>query len=298
MNGEHKVGFHVKSLEDVERFPKILGVNTIENKFDYIARGDNVDMMPFRDGHYELNHEFAKFLSDVVRNNGLQSQVHDSFTRALKKGRFDHFSLALRGDHDKILERFKLYNELNEKYDLCSVVTIHPPSFVIDGKELCSEGEALKAGREFFCRLDDLMIKEGFGYNVGIENQAIPKSFNKTLGYTNEQLKYLLGETSSIGLTVDSGHRLLAPNLSVKEMFSSAPIVNLHFHTNSGVPSRDTYDDDEHRFANEDNLKHFKNYVRAVRRYKIPVICEISELAKQTDEALTDYIQGLQSKLR
>ena len=91
--------------------------------------------------------------------------------------------------------------------------------------------------------------------------------------------------------------RRLNDAMSVAKLFSYAPVVNVHFHSNSGNPSRESYDDDEHLFATPDNLEHFSRYIKSFRRYGMPVVLEIDRLEQHTDDELAAYVAGLRGAI-
>jgi hypothetical protein len=186
-----------------------------------------------------------------------------------------------------------LYNE----FGIGTVVVMHPPQLITKEDYVCSYHDGIEYGREFLYALDVERKKNNWGFKVGLENMVPPKERSVTLGYTPKQLKALLGNTETIGLTVDSGHRLLAKDMSVAKMFSIAPVVSLHFHTNPGVFHQKGYEDDAHQFAEPHNLDKFTSYIRSIRRNQIPVTCEIDNLESISSERIGSYVRELRFML-
>ena len=65
----------------------------------------------------------------------------------------------------------------------------------------------------------------------------------------------------------------------------------------TGVFSPNDYNDDKHELATIENLRHFNAYIRSIRAWKIPVVCEIADLSTTPDETLTKYINDLRIRL-
>ena len=63
-----------------------------------------------------------------------------------------------------------------------------------------------------------------------------------------------------------------------------------------GVFLKDGYKDDSHDFALQTNLENFNAYLRSIRRYNLPVTCEIG-IENIPKETLISYINTLRFML-
>ncbi len=284
-----RIGFHIKSLPEFRRIGSVKGVNLVELKPDKMQRNGD-ELYSFDGERFEINKGMAEEISDFCKERDIQCQLHLPYER--KNDPLDEKGLCygIRDHHPLLLDRFRMVAELHDKYSIGEIVVMHPPQLLAKGKHLCSYNDGLEHGREFLYQLDKERKEKGWHYKVGLENMAAPKRDSITLGYSIKQLKHLLGNTETIGLTVDSGHRLLSDEMSVARMFGTAPIVSMHFHTNPGVFHDVGHDDDTHQFAEPQNLEHFSTYIRSIRRYSIPVTCEISDLDSIPNHVIEDYV--------
>ncbi len=286
-----RIGFHVKNIADLEKAGRIPGVNLVEIKPDKFRKA-GTELYSFDGRRFRINHDLAKRVMDFCAERDMQMQLHLPYERKNDPKVEEGLCYGVREHHTKLIDRFKLVNDLNRRYSIGRIVVMHPPQLVSNGKTLCTYNCGLEYGREFLFRLDELRKSEEFDFKVGVENMIAPKKGNIALGYNPSQLKHLLGNTETIGLTVDSGHRLLSDEMSVSEMFGIAPVVSLHFHSNPGVFASEGYKDDAHDFADYRNLEHFNNYLRSIRRNNLPVTCEVS-IEDVSDNKLKDYINYL-----
>lgn len=291
-----RIGFHVKSLEDFKRFLVFEGVNLVEIKPQFWKRNNN-EIYSYKNGLFRINKKMASSIKEVAEDRNIQIQLHLPFTKKNDINDEEGLCQGIKEHHGKLLDRYKMLAELYDKYNIGKVITVHPPTYIRNKKQVCTITQALEYGRELYFALDNLIKDNNYKFKIGIENLADPKKDSADLGYEVFHLKKLLGETEEIGLTVDTGHRLLAEHMSVKEMFALAPIVNMHFHSNPGVFSDKNYDDDKHELAKQANLKNFGNYIKYIRRCKIPVVCEISDLDKVHDSVLSEYVKDLRIRL-
>ena len=291
-----RIGFHIKSMEELDRIGNIEGVNLVELKPQGMAR--NGDRLYSFDGtNFKINKELAKQVRDFCGEKNIQVQLHLPYENSTDPSEERGLCYGIKEHHSLLLDRFKMVAELYGKYRIGKVTVMHPPQLISRGIKLCSYHNGLEHGREFLYALDRERKSGGWQFDIGLENMAGPKEDSHALGYDISQLKHLLGVTETIGLTVDSGHRLLSEDMSVSRMFSLANVVSLHFHTNHGVLHSEGHKDDEHDFANYRTLEHFNSYVRGIRRRNLPVTCEIRNLADIPSKNIQDYVAHLRFRL-
>lgn len=297
MNLERRIGFHVKSLDEVRRIANLKGANLMEIKPSFFKDRDCPELYTYENGIFKINHDTAKEIKDVAEENNMQVNLHLPYARKVDINEEDGLCQALKEHQSRILQRYEMLSDLYNNYKIGEIVTVHPPTYMKDGKLVAEMRDAKEHGRELYFALDELIREKGFKYKIGIENMPDPKRDSADLGYEVKHLKHLLGETENIGLTVDTGHRLLADKMSIAKLFALAPVVNMHFHSNPGIFSHENYDDDEHKLATVDNLKNFDRYLTSIRRNKIPVVCEVSHLERIDNKELEDYVEDLRVRL-
>jgi hypothetical protein len=295
MVNERRIGFHVKSLNDLKKALRIQGINLVELKPDKL-RKNGADLYAFDGKKFRINEKVAKKIRDFCQERDIQIQLHLPYEKKVDPNVEEGLCYGIKKHHLRLIDRFKMVNDLYTQYGIGKIVVMHPPQLVSNGELLCTYNEGLEYGREFLFELDNLRKSKGLDFKVGVENMIAPKQGYVSLGYNPPQLKHLLGNTETIGLTVDSGHRLLSEEMSVLEMFGIAPIVSLHFHSNPGLFLTEGYKDDAHQLADNRNLLHFSNYLRSIRRFKIPVTCEV-DIKNISDEKLNQYISLLRFML-
>jgi len=275
-------------MVELERVVALEGVNLVELKTQFFGTRGGAELYTYENGLWGINRDTASDVRQIADDNDVKVQLHLPYTKTVDIGKEEGLCQGLREHHDAIIDRYKMIAELYDQYGICDVVTVHPPAYRVGGRTVCTKDEALKAGNELYRRVDELM--PDFGFKLGVENMPNPGKDYANLGFEVKHLLALLDGTEHIGFTVDSGHRLLAGNMSVLYMFAKAPIVNLHFHSNLG-------ESDSHELATERNLKHFKNYIDAIKRFNIPVVCEVSDLEHRSDEELVGHVMGLRERL-
>lgn len=290
-----RIGFHVKSISDLEKAGRIDGVNLVEIKSDKLKK-NGAELYSFDGKKFRVNERVAEKIRHFCEERDIQIQLHLPYEKRVDPKVEEGLCYGIKKHHPKLMDRFKMINDLYTQFGIGKIVVMHPPQLISNGETLCTYNEGLEYGREFLFELDNLRKSRGLDFKVGVENMIAPKEENICLGYNPAQLKHLLGNTETIGLTVDSGHRLLSEEMSVSEMFGIAPIVSLHFHSNPGIFLSEGYKNDAHQFASYKNLLHFSNYLRGIRRFKIPVTCEV-DIKELPDEKLKQYIKQLRFML-
>lgn len=297
MNLTRKVGFHIKSMNELERIASIPNVNLVELKPDKMEK-NGASPYIYKNRQFSINESVAKEIQDICQENNVSVQIHLPYESQVDLEKENGLCYGIKEHHSILLDRFEMINELYKNFGIGEVVVLHPPQIRARNERICSKFDGLEHGREFLYLLDKNRIEKDWNYKVGLENMVPPKKDAITLGYTVGQLKLLIGNSQTIGLTVDSGHRLLNDQFSVSEMFSlGVPIVSMHFHRNPGVFSETGFSDDAHQFANSKNLKHFNAYIRSIRRNKIPLICEVRNLSDYSSQHLEDYVGYLRFEL-
>ncbi len=293
---ERRIGFHVKSMNELKRIGKIPGVNLVELKPDKMRKNGD-EMYSYERGAFRIGRGIVREIGEFCKAEGLQVQIHTPFEKKIDASVEEGLCMGIKAHHPALLERVKLYADLFTQFGIGSVVVMHPPQLYSKDAQICTFQDGLEYGREFLYMVDAWKKQQRMEFKVGVENMVPPKKAGATLGYTIKQLKQLLGNTETIGLTVDTGHRLLAKEMSVAQMFSIAPVVSMHLHSNPGVFMESNYDDDMHQFADSANLEHFLAYIRSIRRHQIPVTCEIDKLSDVPDNMIRDYVAHLRFML-
>lgn len=278
-------GFHVRSLEELT---KVLdaGSNVIELK-PYHMQRSGFPIYEYDGHHFHINHKNAKLVHKLAKRNKAQVQIHIPYEEHGIPNEEIGLCQTVRTHRKTIFERFKLIEKLRFKYNIGEVVTMHAGLVKYNNTILYSEHEALDRNQEFFLELDQF-LEEKCHFKLGVENVTSPKDMYASLGHTTDQLMYMLQDTKQIGLTIDTGHRNLTEDLSVKELMATFKVHNLHLHINSGKPDSRSFHDDSHDFAGQHNLPHFFNYAKAIQQKNIPVICEVNTYHK-SPEQLREY---------
>lgn len=294
---KNKIGFHVKSMSDLERLTNIKGVDLVELKPDHLRR--NNEELYYFDGHdFSLNERRLDKISKLCSKRGIEVQIHMPYEEKVDPLVEAGLCQTERTHHHKLLKRYEMYGEMLIQFGIGTVLTTHPPLIKVDGEQIWSEDEALETGKEFYAEVDRLIKKNNYNFKVGIENVVAPKDIGTSyLGYNPKQIDWLIGNTSEIGITVDTGHRLLNDEMSINKLIGYGEVVNCHFHANSGQVSQKDFEDDEHVFATSENLPHYGRYMKGLRRRGWPIILEISKLDKLSDDILSDYVTDLRKRL-
>lgn len=203
-----------------------------------------------------------------------------------------HFPPSLSGvslnpadlaQHDAILSLFSSIAGAVSQYGLLPNVTFHLPAIIWSGKSVFDGGEdkALDNTRWLFDRIGEAQLKHSWPIVIGVENQADPKKNAHVLGYLIEHFATVMKDTSDcINFTIDTGHRLLSRNLSVRDILALADylgkrIINFHMHENLGIIT-DSYKDDLHNLPMENRIPGMLNFLNRAVQYRIPIIFEVN----------------------
>lgn len=287
---EHKIGFHARSIRELERVVNIEGINLVELKPGLI-------IYSFDGNKFTVKKDAAKHVKELCGDR-ISVQIHLPYEKKDYPKTDEGLCQAIRSHHSLILARYDVVGQLLEQYGFGTVLTTHPPAFRIGKKEICSEEEALAAGVELYRNIDCLIKGKGYTFKVGVENMVAPKEVGtSSVGYKPEHIDMLIGNTSCIGITVDSGHRRLSDEMSIAKLFSYGRVVNFHFHSNSGKRSEKDYNDDEHVLATKENLPHYDRYLKSFRRFDLPVVLEIDKLEGLSDKELGAYVLNLRKEI-
>lgn len=293
---EQRVGFAVRNMEEFKRALR-LGANLVEIKLDRFAKGGH-PLYFYENGTFQANIVVLDMLAYVVKRQGVAVQFHLPIEDGVNLTRETGINIGVAEHHPVALERFVFLEAIFRKHRLGSVITVHPPPFSIDGRELVDEKTALANTRHFFERLDVLRLKHKHQTLIGVENQPDPKHQAACLGYLPRHFKEMLRNTRSIGLTIDTGHRRLTKEFTVREFLSlGLTPVNFHFHGNTGQFDSETYDDDQHLLPDATNVKGYENYLRYFRRHCPPVVLEISHLERYSDDDLRSFLEKFKREL-
>ena len=294
----HRIGFHVRNMKEYDLVTNLRGVNLIEIKPESFERKDNVQFWRFNGKDFIPNLNLISYVSGQCARKDIDIQIHMPF----ETKHDSYFEVGLcqadRLHHDLLLKKYDMIGNLNAWHGFGKTLTVHPPAFMFKGEKMCGVGEALDAGRELYWRLDQLKKQKGYEFKVGLENMTPPKNKGTSmLGFTPKHLDFLIGDTSGIGITMDSGHRNLSNEMHISTLFRYALIVNCHFHSNPGVFSEIDYDDDKHELATPDNLPNYGRYVKSFRRFNIPVVLEIGDLMKHNPRELEKCVSNLRREI-
>ncbi len=293
MISKYKIGFHARNMEELERVITIDSVNLVELKPKYF----NNSKFPlyFFDGKkFTSNKDVFSSIKQMCDDKNVQVQIHVVYETKIDPLVEEGLCQAKRSHHELLLQKYEMFGEIYKEFGIGNVLTVHPPLIT----EYFDEEETIAVGSEFYFKLDKLLKEKKYGLKIGIENMIAPKTeIANNVGYKPWHIDKLIGKTSEIGITIDSGHRRLNDLMSMSELFRYAPIVNAHFHSNKGIINKDNFKDDEHIFATPDNLENYYVYIKSFKRFKIPVILEIYALDNYHDNELKDYIQNLKREI-
>jgi len=298
MHKQNRIGFHARNWAELERVVNIEGVSLVELKPDKLRERDNIEMYFYDDKNFVINEPVVKEIKAMCNEKSLSAQIHLPFEKRHDDSEEQGLCQADRSHHDIIIARYEMFGRLLEEYGIGSTLTTHPPAFRFDGKQVWSEQEAIDAGIELYAKVDMLIKKKRYRFRFGIENMVLPKKLGTSnIGYKPEHIDKLISSTSEIGITVDSGHRRLNDEMSVAKLFSYGNVVNVHFHSNAGIPSDVDYKDDEHILATPKNLPYYNRYIKSFRRFRMPIVLEIDKLDQFSDKELGRYVMDLRKEI-
>lgn len=298
MHKQNRIGFHARNWAELERVVNIEGVSLVELKPDKLRERDNIEMYFYDGKSFVINEPVVKEIKAMCDEKGLSVQIHLPYAKRHDDSEEQGLCQAEISHHPMILARYAMFGRLLDKYGIGSVLTTHPPAFGFDSGQLWSEEEALEAGIDLYAKVDRQMKEKGYRFKLGIENMVMPKKSGiGNIGYNPRHIDKLIGSTSEIGITVDSGHRRLNDEMSVAKLFSYGHVVNVHFHSNAGIPSEVDYNDDEHIFATPRNLPYYNRYIKSFRRFRMSIVLEIDKLDQFSDEGLGRYVMNLRREI-
>lgn len=287
------VGVSVKNWDEMLR-AIYLGANMVEIKLEKFAENGK-PLYTQRKGHFRKNHKVLGELAAIAEERSVAFQLHLPIERCVNPMKETGINVGVRSHHEVALRRFILLEEINLQYPcIGSIITIHPPTLSFNYNSVLPADEILENTKIFYEMLDEYRLKHDHQTLIGLENQPGAKLLATCLGDSPKHFKYILKNTRTIGVTIDSGHRLLAENFTVTELLGFAfTVVNFHFHGNDGIFDFETYDDDQHQIPMYDNVKGYKNYLRFLRRHRTPVVLELSNLGQYKDDELKNVIENL-----
>ncbi|MEA3514429.1 MAG: hypothetical protein U9R34_03060 [Nanoarchaeota archaeon] len=298
MHKQNRIGFHARNWAELERVVNIEGVSLVELKPDKLKERDNIQMYFYDGKSFVINEPIVKEIKAMCDEKGIHAQIHLPFEKKYDDSEERGLCQAEISHHPMILARYEMFGRLLDDYGIGYVLTTHPPSFGFGKKQLWSEQQSLEAGIELYAKVDMLIKEKGYRFKLGIENMMLPKKSGPiNIGYKPEHIDMLIGNTSEIGITVDSGHRRLNDEMSVSKLFSYGHVVNVHFHSNAGIFSAIDYKDDEHILATRENLPYYNRYLKTFRRFRMPIVLEIGKLDKSSDEELGRYVMNLRKEI-
>jgi hypothetical protein len=189
------------------------------------------------------------------------------------------------------------------RYRIGYCVTVHPPTVSIDGKMILDEEEVLINTKICLDRLDAIRVSENHQILIGIENQTDIKQKAGNLGYLPVHFRKMMKDTRSIDITIDTGHRRLTQEFSIREFLQGGwRVANFHFHGNEGVFNPKNWNDDQHLLPHRENISEnpnaYDNYLRYFRRHRVPIILELSDLDGYTDKELIEFLIGFREELK
>lgn len=300
---EQRVGFAAHSIYDFERTLR-LGASMVELKLEKLAnRGEKLYFLD--DGEFIPNEKNIRKVVALAKKSSAQVQLHLPVERCVDLGKETGINVAFLEHHDIAIKRFVFHEWLYRTYGIGRIVTVHPPAILYNGKRFISEEEAIANTKIFFDRLDQIRLKDGHRTLIGVENMTSVKHKSGNIGYKVRHFGGMLRDTVTIGLTIDTGHRLLTGYgdddkvFHIKELFGTGiRPVNFHFHGNEGKFNFIDWGDDQHEFPTNDNVKGYKNFIRYFRRNRTPVVLEISNLHKRTDQEIIEFLDDFWRKLK
>lgn len=287
-----RIGYTVHKLENVRKLAELPSVNLLELKAEYL------NLYNYKDGKYTINKNVASEIGNIAKLNDVQVQIHLPIIRSIDKNHDTGLSQTIRDHHGILLDRYKMFFELFNQYNIGKVLTTHAPTTRLNGSDFVNIFDAQKIGNEFYLKLDELVEKECPYIRVGVENNVDPKAGVVVLGYTNDQFRELLKGTHEIGVTLDTGHDLLAKNMDATKLPNIALPYNIHLHTNPGKFEFHTFKDDKHRLADKDNLPKFNQYLKIAKQHRVPIVNEIYNLQNYKHSTINNYVQSLRENLQ
>lgn len=294
----HKIGFHARSMKELEFVLSLPEVNLVELKPEKFVKKDGLYFWAFDGERFIPNMDLIRDVVRMCNEKKVGIQLHLPQEKTPDSSLEQGLCYADLKHHDLLLARYDMLGRIYNETSFGSCLTTHAPTFIFNGEEKWSCEEAIQRGREFYKKLGELKRRNKYGFKIGLENTVHPKEKGFCcVGFESWHLDKLLGNSQGIGITVDSGHRNLNLDISVRTLFSYGSVVNCHFHSNPGEISNKNYDDDEHLFATKENLPHYERYIKSFRRFGIPIVLEIGDLMKHPKEFLSSYVNNLRNEI-
>ena len=293
----NRIGLHARNPDELYRVMNIPGVDVIEIKPHGFNRDEKTALYFYDGKKFTPNHSFLSELKKISDNKDIQFQLHTPFETHVNTKHEMGLCQAIESHHDLILSKYELYGNINKEYGILDNITTHSAAFRLNKKDICSVKDALNLGVKLYGEIDKLIKINDFKFNLGIENVVKPKEDYGAVGYTPRQIDMLMGNTSNLGITIDTGHRNLNDEMSIAKLFSYGEVVNVHFHSNSGIASKKGFNDDEHILATGQNLPHYGRFIKSFRRFGMPIILEIFKLKPLSDDDISSYIKNLRHEI-
>ncbi len=294
---EQLVGYSVKSMAELERVIE-LGIKLVELKLEKFNEVVEERIYSLQNDVFTINSAHLKKLTAMMNKHNFEVQLHMPIERSVNSLFDTGINVAFLSHHDLAIERFNMLEKLYRNFSIGQVITMHPPTVSFDGQQFIKEEVALKNAQIFFERLDQIRMVERHQTIICLENQTDQKILSGMIGYLPIHFKSMLRNTRTFSLTVDTGHRRLAKDFSVRNFMSlGLPFVNFHFHGNHGEFREADFNDDEHAPPTPENIKGYHNYIRFFRRNRPRIILELAHLEQYSDKQLIEMVQDLQTEI-
>ncbi len=239
-------------IEDATKFWSELGIN-------YLLVKQQDDMI-FIKPNGKIDEENFKRLGKLQKEYGVKYEVHP-YHLFVRNKLLDFLS----DEESKIIFK-KILEEIDRRIieeELAPLITIHPPEYSNPNyKYRQTEEEALKAGKDFFRKLE-------LQSSLALETMHDPyrNPGFALIGYRSKDFVDLIGD-KSFGICLDTGHLNLAKE--PLENFLKLPykILSIHLHGNDG-------NSDKHEIPTKRNVKNWELIEKMLKKVSCPVILEI-----------------------
>ena len=170
----NRIGFHARTIEELNLGISTPLVDLVELKPDHLKKRSGFELYTFDGRKFSINHVSARQMQTLLESKGIEAQIHVPYEESHNPEVETGLCHADRSHHDMLLSRIDMLGELYERYKIGTVLTMHPPAFRLNWKT--SEGkrklewteeEAMKAGIEFYEKVDELIRKKGYGFKTG-----------------------------------------------------------------------------------------------------------------------------------
>ncbi len=291
------LGVHATSFGDLELIRTELAskhlVNLIEVKPDKFTGNDR--LFDHKDGIFVANHENFERLAKISRSMGCAVQFHFPFIyNDPLNGQDIGVNPGRAEDHRTIMSLFDALILMKLIYKFSDVVTFHPGS--LTSSLLRSGLNAEDAIINTNCFLSELQERLRLRWpdqklRLGIEN--MPRTDRDPnfdfIAYDTERFSSIMdGIKKWAGITIDSGHLNLSPDMSFKDLLNftymdKRKIFNFHIHGNYG-PEKGTLADDMHLLPSIMNTPHLSDIGKIARFARVPMIMEVDLWAYPIDD--------------